>query len=90
MIYARCEAGLDSSAVLDNNMHEQITSYENKNILGGVICNRKQYSNFWQSCYYRLKVINFVLVIVLFFHYNETYRIYVLVYRVYIVLNFKK
>ena len=36
------------------------------------------------------KAINLVLAIVPFFHYNETCRIYVSVYRVHTVLNFKK
>ena len=36
------------------------------------------------------KVINLVPAVVPFFHHNETYRIYVSVYRVRNVLNFKK
>ena len=37
-----------------------------------------------------IKVINLVPAVVPFFHYNEAYRIYVSVYRVRTVLNFKK
>jgi len=36
------------------------------------------------------KVINLVSIIAPFFHYNEMYRIYVSIYRVRTVLNFKK
>ena len=43
----------------------------------------------WASDKVWSKVINLVPTIVSFFHYNETYRIYVSVYRIRTVLNFK-
>jgi len=36
------------------------------------------------------KVINIVPAIVIFFYYNKTYRIYVSLYRIRTVLNYKK